>query len=84
MTRLGIPLEQAEEFLQQAHQIDTIEIEGLYSHFATADEGDLSYANNQLNKFNDVLAIAEKLGMNPTFIHCSNSCLLYTSPSPRD
>ncbi|MAQ72161.1 MAG: alanine racemase, partial [Candidatus Marinimicrobia bacterium] len=34
MTRLGIPLEQAEEFLQQAHQIDTIEVEGLYSHFA--------------------------------------------------
>ena len=83
MTRLGIPLEQAEEFLQQAHQIDTIEIEGLYSHFATADEGDLSYANDQLNKFNDVLAIAEKLGMNPTFIHCSNSGAMLNLPESR-
>ncbi|GIT65814.1 MAG: hypothetical protein Ct9H300mP24_1920 [Candidatus Neomarinimicrobiota bacterium] len=83
MTRLGIPLEQAEEFLQQAHQIDTIEIEGLYSHFATADEGDLSYANDQLNKFNDVLKIAEKLGMNPTFIHCSNSGAMLNLPESR-
>ena len=83
MTRLGIPLEQAEEFLQQAHQIDTIKIEGLYSHFATADEGDLSYANDQLNKFNDVLKIAEKLGMNPTFIHCSNSGAILNLPESR-
>ena len=83
MTRLGIPLGQAEEFLRQAHQIDTIEIEGLYSHFATADEGDLSYANDQLNKFNDVLAIAEKLGINPTFIHCSNSGAILNLPESR-
>jgi alanine racemase len=83
MTRLGIPLEQAEEFLQQAHQIDTIEIEGLYSHFATADEGNLSYANDQLNKFNDVLAIAKRLEINPTFIHCSNSGAILNLPESR-
>ena len=83
MTRLGVPLEQAEAFLQEANQIDGIEIEGLYSHFATADEGDLSYANDQLNKFNDVLAIAEKLGINPTFIHCSNSGAILNLPESR-
>ena len=83
MTRLGVPLEKAEAFLQEANQIDGIEIEGLYSHFATADEGDLSYANNQLNKFNDVLAIAEKIGINPTFIHCSNSGAILNLPESR-
>ncbi|MFL2485125.1 MAG: alanine racemase [Candidatus Neomarinimicrobiota bacterium] len=83
MTRLGVPLEQAEAFLQKANQIDGIEIEGLYSHFATADEGDLSYANDQLNKFNDVLAIAEKLEINPTFIHCSNSGAILNLPESR-
>ena len=50
MTRLGVPFEEAEAFLQEANQIDTIELEGLYSHFSTADEGDLSYANSQLSK----------------------------------
>lgn len=73
MTRLGVPLEQAEAFLKEANQLNSIELEGLYSHFATADEGDLSYANSQLSKFNEVVKIAKKLDIYPTFIHCSNS-----------
>tara|TARA_B100001029_G_scaffold80426_1_gene65993 strand:+ start:7476 stop:8573 length:1098 start_codon:yes stop_codon:yes gene_type:complete len=73
MTRLGVPLDQAEVFLKEANQIESIELEGLYSHFATADEGDLSYANSQLSKFNEVVKISKKLDIYPTFIHCSNS-----------
>ena len=73
MTRLGVPFEEAEAFLQEANQLDTIELEGLYSHFATADEGDLSYANSQLSRFNKVLEIAKKIDISPEFIHCSNS-----------
>ena len=73
MTRLGVPLDQAEAFLKEADQLDSIELEGLYSHFATADEGDLSYANTQLSKFNDVVEISKKLEMSFAFIHCSNS-----------
>ena len=73
MTRLGVPLEQAEAFLKEANQLNSIELEGLYSHFATADEGDLSYANSQLSKFNDVVEISKKLEISFAFIHCSNS-----------
>ena len=73
MTRLGVPFEEAEAFLQEANQLDTIELEGLYSHFATADEGDLSYANSQLSKFSDVVEISKKLDMSFDFVHCSNS-----------
>ena len=73
MTRLGVPYEQAEDFLKEANQIESIELEGLYSHFATADEGDLSYANSQLSKFNDIIEISKKLDISFAFIHCSNS-----------
>ena len=73
MTRLGVPYEQAEDFLKEANQIESIELEGLYSHFATADEGDLSYANCQLSKFNDIIEISKKLDISFAFIHCSNS-----------
>ena len=73
MTRLGVPYEQAEVFLKEANQIESIELEGLYSHFATADEGDLSYANSQLSKFNDIIEISKKLDISFAFIHCSNS-----------
>ena len=73
MTRLGVPYEQAEVFLKEANQIESIELEGLYSHFATADEGDLSYANSQLSKFNDIVEISKKLDISFAFIHCGNS-----------
>ena len=73
MTRLGVPLDQAEVFLKEANQIESIELEGLYSHFATADEGDLSYANSQLSKFNDIVEISKKLDISFAFIHCGNS-----------
>ena len=73
MTRLGVPYEQAEDFLTEANQIESIELEGLYSHFATADEGDLSYANSQLSKFNDIIEISKKLNISFAFVHCSNS-----------
>ena len=73
MTRLGVPYEQAEVFLKEANQIESIELEGLYSHFATADEGDLSYANSQLSKFNDIIEISKKLDISFAFVHCSNS-----------
>ena len=83
MTRLGVPHNQAEDFLRQARDIDHIEIEGLYSHFATADEGDLTYAKSQLDQFNAVLTIAEKLDINPALIHCSNSGAILNLPKSR-
>ena len=73
MTRLGVPLEEAEDFLKEASQLNNIKVEGLYSHFATADEGDLSYAKSQLSSFNKVLEIAKKIDISPEFIHSSNS-----------
>jgi alanine racemase len=83
MTRLGVPHNRAEDFLKQAQDIDCIKIEGLYSHFATADEGDLTYAQSQLDKFNEVLVIAEKLDIKPPLIHCSNSGAILNLPESR-
>jgi len=83
MTRLGVNHHRAKDFLRQARDIDCIKIEGIYSHFATADEGDLTYAQSQLDKFNEVLAIAEKLDINPPLIHCSNSGAILNLPESR-
>jgi alanine racemase len=83
MTRLGVPHNQAEDFFKQAQDINHIEIEGLYSHFATADEGDLTYAKSQLDKFNAVLTVAEKLNIKPSLIHCSNSGAILNLPESR-
>ncbi|MEI2401699.1 alanine racemase [Niallia taxi] len=77
MGRLGIRKEQEvkeiEEFLM-CHQ--EFILEGIYTHFATADEKNPSYLNEQAKKFADILAYFKA---KPPIIHCSNSAagLLY-------
>lgn len=83
MTRLGVSHKKAEEFLKEATKLDCIIIEGLYSHFATGDEGDLSYAKKQLNRFNSVIELSKKLNINPSLIHCSNSGAILNLPESR-
>ncbi|WP_059105974.1 alanine racemase [Shouchella shacheensis] len=48
-------------------------LEGLFTHFATADENDVSYFNRQHRLFMDVVTIFEKESLAPTHIHCGNS-----------
>ena len=59
MTRLGVDFNDAHEILKLLKNHSQINCEGIYSHFSTADEGDLSYANDQLDKFNAVLNLAD-------------------------
>jgi len=73
MTRLGVPLESTEKLLKQLAAAPEIRCEGLYSHFATADEGDLRYAEFQLQQFKHVLSLAEELGYRFKYRHFSNS-----------
>ena len=73
MTRLGVDFYDVPETLKLIKNHSQINCEGIYSHFSTADEGDLSYAHNQLEKFNAVLKLADDSGILFRSIHCSNS-----------
>lgn len=49
---------------------DRLVFDGIFTHFATADEEETSYMEEQLIRFQEMLdALKEK----PRFIHCSNS-----------
>ena len=73
MTRLGFGLNDAEAIYRRLSKSLHPYIEGVYTHFATADEGDLSYAEKQLNDFKTVIEKVENFGIKFKFIHCSNS-----------
>jgi len=80
MTRLGFDISQQDDifsFLIENH----LKPEGIYSHFSTADEGDLSYAKSQLKQFNEVVDAAKQVGLDFTYIHCSNSGAILNLPS---
>jgi alanine racemase len=83
MTRLGIPFDIVEKVLESVMLSRGINCEGIYSHFATADEGDLRYAKHQLTQFEEVLDLAAKLGLKFKFRHCSNSGAILNLPESR-
>lgn len=81
MTRLGFDLNEAEPLFELLKLNKHIPIEGIYSHLSTADEGDLSFALNQLNKFNKVIESGKKNKINFKYIHCSNSGAIINLPN---
>lgn len=53
MGRIGfLPSEESIEEIYKISKLANIEIEGLFSHFCTADEADKSYSNMQFEKYN--------------------------------
>ena len=73
MTRLGIDIEDSDLLYKKIISDLAIHPEGIYTHFATADEGDLSYAHMQLEKFKGAVELAEKYNIQLKYVHSSNS-----------
>ncbi len=74
MGRLGIPYQQVDELLDALQQCNHSYIEGIYSHFATADERDLTFAREQMRRFNSLLTAYDRRGIpRPPLCHLSNS-----------
>ncbi len=80
MTRLGFDYKDYDLIFQFLLDHSFLPMKGIYSHFATADEGDLSYAQHQLKLFNNILISGEKRGLEFEYIHCSNSGAILNLP----
>lgn len=80
MSRLGVPLEQANEFLNRIANEKQLNCLGIYSHYATADEGDLTYAHWQLEQFKLVTQLAAEKGIQFQYRHLSNSGTVLNLP----
>lgn len=83
MGRLGIQLDQAEEFVKFLRKSRWIELEGIFTHFARADKPNAETTNNQLEKFNQILNILGKSEGNPVLIHAANSAGTLVFPEAR-
>ncbi|MBI1878228.1 MAG: alanine racemase [Chloroflexi bacterium] len=82
MGRLGLLPQDVLPFLQAIHR-PGLEVEGIYTHFATADEPDLSHAHEQLRRFNILLAELDAAGLRPPLIHAANTAGLINLPEAR-
>jgi alanine racemase len=74
MGRLGLlPGNEAESFLERAFKIPQLDVEGLYTHFARADETDKGYTLKQVERFAGVVDYVRRSGMMIPIIHSGNS-----------
>ncbi|MBW1958935.1 MAG: alanine racemase [Deltaproteobacteria bacterium] len=55
-------------------------MEGVYTHFATADSSDKAYAEKQFKIFIDFLNELRRAGMNPPLCHAANSAAIIDMP----
>ena len=73
MERIGVHPEHAVEFVQHVCRLPHIEVKGIYSHFATADEADKSFSRVQLHRFESVLEGVRKAGIEIPLVHIANT-----------
>ncbi|MBV9707239.1 MAG: alanine racemase [Chloroflexi bacterium] len=83
MGRLGVRYEQLHEvvtLLREVSALPGLELEGLYTHLATADSSDQLHAHRQLARFQHVLHALEQQGLRPPLIHAANSAATLSLP----
>lgn len=80
MSRYGLEPEKAVDFVRYIASLPNLRIEGLFSHFATADQEDLSDAHRQLQRFQAVLDELGRLGYAIPIPHMCNSAAVVSVP----
>lgn len=80
MGRIGfLPLE-VHGMLEKLLHFPGLEMEGVFTHFATADERNLEYTRLQFRRFGEVLASLRTQGVRFRLRHCCNSAATVNCP----
>ncbi len=73
MGRLGVYYEEGNEFGIHIANLDNLEFEGLFTHFACADEPQKPITALQIRRFDRLLANLKSIGVHPKMVHAANS-----------
>ena len=77
MGRLGARESNIDETIEKLKKLDNLEIDGIFSHFSSADF-DKKYTESQIQKFNKALGKINKEGIKYTYAHICNSIGIYS------
>jgi alanine racemase len=76
MHRVGCAVADARALAESIVARDELRLEGVLTHFAVADEPDDPYTEQQLDRFDDVLADLRNAGITFDLVHAANSAAL--------
>ncbi|MCK8824751.1 alanine racemase [Fuchsiella alkaliacetigena] len=80
MSRIGVQPAEAVDFIKAIHKLPKLVVEGVFTHFALADEKDKSFTYQQFNSFKNVLTELAAAGLEIPIKHCANSAACLDLP----
>ncbi len=80
MGRLGYNLKDYADFAKSIFDLPGLMVEGVFTHFACADEPSKETTHQQIQTFNQVLNALRNHGLCPAVIHASNSAAIVNYP----
>ena len=83
MSRLGIHVDEAAALMHWLHAQKMITLEGVFTHFARADELQAATTEDQLAKFQRLVNEIEAAGLRPEWVHAANSAAGLFFPDSR-
>lgn len=83
MHRMGVAPNEAVQLAQFIRSYESLSIEGVYTHFAVADEP--SHPSNavQMTRFIECLDALRAVGIEPALVHAANSAAALANPDAR-
>ncbi len=80
MNRLGAPPEAAVNLARRIQQQPSLSFEGVFTHFARADEGMPEPVQRQVERFEQALSALVSAGLRPPLAHAANSAAALSWP----
>ncbi|MBR3181757.1 MAG: alanine racemase [Eggerthellaceae bacterium] len=81
MNRIGVRFDEAVEFLHQVSFHRALELDGVFTHYATADCPETLDFSIQSNRFADAIESIRAAGFDPGVVHSANSASIYRYPN---
>jgi len=81
MTRLGVDAGDAAEFARTLAGTDGLEVAGLFSHLASADDVEQAAVQAQIERFRTAVAAVRTAGVSPALVHLANSAAVLSAPA---
>ena len=83
MGRLGVLMSEAHSFVVDIARCPHLVLEGLFTHFACADEPEKPATQSQIKRFDQLIGQLASVEIQPPLLHAANSAGALTAPESR-
>jgi alanine racemase len=83
MGRTGFDLDDALDAIVRIAAMEEIELEGVYTHFPDSDGPERDFTETQVDRFRDLLAALDRVGIAPRWRHAANTAGVLGYPDAR-